>query len=205
MDISVSERRKRRGNDEADTFSENLTEESEKIYRIPQNLEFGIELFRQNQPLPDSLGELYQASLAPVLEIWKQQGRSDFPELLFKKSYQMLCSRNPFFEQSEPSVPKELQNTLLDKKFLIRRGDNYYFQHDLVRAYLAAQYFIPRWRELTNEVTFDENWRSLLEFTLIDLAYPEEIEDLLFVVLDKNLKLAGKLFTDNSVNSYSPK
>jgi hypothetical protein len=191
------------GKDKAETIMQQLTPESESIYSIPQNLEFAIKVVQQNQPLPQSLRELYKVTLAPVSDEWKEKGRNDFPELLFEKSYQMLCSHNPFFEKSEPDVPEELQNTLLTQKLLIRRGDHYYFQHDLIRAFLASEYFTPRWRELIakNEVTIDENWRSLLELALCELTNPEEAKDLLFIVLDKNLQLAGKLFNYLKTNS----
>jgi hypothetical protein len=59
----------------------------------------------------------------------------------------------------------------LKKKIILGIIEHYYFRHDLIRAYLAAKYFMRQWQTLLNEdnVTVDINWRSILEFTIFEL------------------------------------
>ena len=40
----------------------------------------------------------------------------------------------------------------------------------------------------------DANWRSMFEFTILEVRTPEATKDLLFAVLDKNRQLAAELF-----------
>jgi hypothetical protein len=184
--------------DRAAAIISQLNEENYKIYQIPQNLEFAIEIIKQNKPLPQTERELYEATLKPILDLWCQNGRADYPDILFERAYKMFKSRNTFFDRADEPVPEELQDDLETKKFLIRRGEHYYFRHDLIRAYLAAKYFVSRWQNLLNdsEITVDANWRSLLEFTIFNLetTQPGEVKDLLFTVLQKNKKVAGEVF-----------
>ncbi|MBD2308850.1 hypothetical protein H6G17_25620 [Chroococcidiopsis sp. FACHB-1243] len=180
------------------TIISQLNAETHKIYQIPQNLEFAIEIIKQNQPLPQTERELYEATLKPILDLWCQNGRTDYPDILFERAYKMFKSRNTFFDRQDEPVPEELQDNLKTKKFLIQRGEHYYFRHDLIRSYLAAKYFVSRWQNLLNdsEITVDANWHSLLEFTILDLetTQPAEVKDLLFTVLQKNKKVAGEVF-----------
>ncbi len=109
----------------------------------------------------------------------------------------MLINHNQFFNQSEPKVTDELRNELVKQKFLVQRTDNYQFQHDLIRSYLASLYFTPRWQNLIKDdsLNIDENWRSLLEFSLNNFSQSEEAKKLMFIIVEKNPTLAGKVFT----------
>ena len=46
-----------------------------------------------------------------------------------------------------------------------------------------------------DSLTIDENWRSLLEFSLNNFNQPEEAKKLMFIIVEKNPSLAGKVFT----------
>jgi hypothetical protein len=43
-------------------------------------------------------------------------------------------------------------------------------------------------------VKVDLNWRSMFEFTILEVATPEATKDLLLAVLNKNRQLAAELF-----------
>ncbi|MGK7956815.1 MAG: NACHT domain-containing NTPase, partial [Crocosphaera sp.] len=174
-----------------------FNQSSYELYKIPQNLEFAIKLIQNNQPLPQSQQALYQAILKPIFDGWENNGKSDFDDILCKKSYNMLINHNQFFNQSEPKVTDELRNELVKQKFLVQRTDNYQFQHDLIRAYLASLYFTPRWQNLIKDdsLTIDENWRYLLEFSLTNFTQTEEAKKSMFIIVEKNPNLAGKVFT----------
>ncbi len=46
-----------------------------------------------------------------------------------------------------------------------------------------------------DSLTIDENWRSLLEFSLNNFTQPEEAKKLMFIIVEKNPNLADKVFT----------
>lgn len=165
-------------------------------YKIPQDLEFGIELIKQGHPLPKSKYQLYESVLAPILVGWNSEGQADYPEMLFRRAYEMLSGRQAYFDDATPPLPDALRDRLVECKFLIRRGDHYYFRHDLIRAYLAAQYFQPRWQSLlfADETTLDVNWRPMLEFSLLNNSDSDSVKQLAYGVLVKNKALAGELF-----------
>ncbi|MDJ0846409.1 two-component regulator propeller domain-containing protein [Crocosphaera sp.] len=170
---------------------------SYELYEIPQNLDFAIELIQNNKPLPKSQRALYQAILKPIFDEWEKNGKADFDDILYQKSYNMFINKDQFFNQSQPKVPDELRDELVKQKFLVKRTENYHFQHDLIRAYLASLYFTPRWQNLIKDdsLTIDENWRSLLEFSLNNFTQPEESKKLMLMIVEKNPSLAGKVFT----------
>jgi hypothetical protein len=77
----------------------------------------------------------------------------------------------------------------------MRRGDQFQFRHDLIRAYLAAKFFTPHWRQLIKEdVRLDVNWNSMFTFAILNSNDPEETKALLFAVLGKSSAVAKELF-----------
>jgi len=199
------------GEEQAATVIGQLTPETYEIYTIPQDLQIAITLIMQGKTLPRSRRELYSESLAPVFQDWIEAGQADFPDLLTSRAYEMLSTHDPFFDQPNSPLPADLTDKLLEKKVLIKRGDRLLFQHDLVRAYLSSRHFVQQWNAMSigtdshvtskwdallakSELKIDPNWRSMLEFTILDLATTQATRDLLFALLGKNRQLAAELF-----------
>jgi len=197
------------GEEQAATVIGQLTPETYEIYTIPQDLQVAITLIKQGKTLPRSKRELYSESLAPVFQDWIEAGQADFPDLLTSRAYEMLCTHDPFFDQPNSPLPADLTDKLLER--LIKRGDRLLFQHDLVRAYLSSRHFVQQWNAMSigtdshvsskwdalladPELKIDANWRSMLEFTILDLATAQATRGLLFAVLGKYRQLAAELF-----------
>ena len=179
----------------AESIVNTFTKATYEIYSIPQDLELAIEVVKRGHPLPQSKQELYELTLAPIFDFWVQEGRADYPLILSRRAYEMLCSHDAFFDGEDNVLASELRDQLVEKRFLVRSANHYLFRHDLIRAYLAAKHFSPRWQELLKEkVEIDVNWRPMLEFSLLNVKSSEEKRDLLFGVLTKNSGLAGELF-----------
>lgn len=195
---------RRLGKEKADNLIGHFTKSTYDLYKIPWDLELAIDLAEQNEPLPQSKLELYEATMRPMFQTWNESGQADYPDLLFRRAYEMLSSQEAAFDRSDSALPDALRNRLLEKKYLVRSGDRCYFRHDLVRAYLASKYFAPRWKELlgSEKTTVDVNWRPMLEFVILQFEHNEEIRDLLLALLPKNKRLAGDLF--NWVRNNQP-
>ncbi|MGD8782137.1 MAG: hypothetical protein PVH88_24630 [Ignavibacteria bacterium] len=154
-----------------------------------------------NTPL---YSELYKAILAPAANSWIQNDHAQYSGLLYERAYEMLCSKDQFFENKNSHLPDEIRDELLRLKLIVKREDNYLFKHDKIRAYLAAQHFLNNWHSLLNKINneeIDTNWLPMLEFTVLEIKntqnetnFENEIKALLFTVLDKNYKIAEKLF-----------
>lgn len=164
-----------------------------ELYGIPQDLDFVIEILKQGKPLPLSRSELYDAMLEPILDSWIQAGHADYSYILFNRAYEMLKRRDISFEVENVPLPSEIRDRLVEKKLLMRRGEQYHFRHDLVRAYLAAKYFCRKRSELREDVIIESNWRPMLEFAL-DLSLPQDAKELLNSLLRRNRQMAGDLF-----------
>jgi hypothetical protein len=189
---------KRLGEEQAQAILKEFGENIAEIYNIPHDLEFAIEFKESNPafPIPRSKMELYEATLAPMLNGWVEEGRTDYSALLFQRAYVMLCTGDAYFDNSEVPLPDDLRDGLVEKKFLIPRSTHYLFRHDLVRSFLASKYFTSRWQELLSdeELKIDDNWRTMLEFVLLNLRR-DEVRDVLERTLITNKRLAGELFS----------
>ena len=166
------------------------------LYSLPQNLEFGLDIVECNNPLPLARRDLYETVMAPILKLWDQTQRTDYPVMLFSRAYDMLKAGFPFFEsQNDPSKDDYL-TPLLRYKVLIPYGSHYLFRHDLIRAYLANKYFASRWQDLLikDTVTANSSWRSLLEFVLLGFESQINSREFLFAIATKNYQLAGELY-----------
>lgn len=186
-----------------------FTDETYKLYSIPRDLEFAVEIMERSDAssLPQSRSELYKQTLAPIIDAWASNGHGDYAYILSKRAYDMLCQRDSIFDATSNSMPDEIRNELHQHRYLVQRGDHYQFRHDLVRAYLAAQYFAPRWGTLlgAEDVEIDVNWIEMLKFAIPDLNGSQDVEGLLHDVLAKspNKKLAGVLFNWLEANQPS--
>ncbi len=173
------------------------------IYKNPQELEFAIQIAREKKEVPPSKDLLYKKLFEPVLENWNQdEDKQQFSRILYERAFEMLAKPDPSFDCPEQPLLKEIQNQLLEKKFLIKRGTHYLFKHDLIRASLAMKYFVSNWEaELTNpspKVTRD--WESMLElFLLNQVESPNPNGNLgkfFSLLIKKNISLSRDLFND---------
>jgi len=178
----------------AETIINILKPDTYRLFGVPQDLEFALELVSKNSPLPLTRTELYEATLKPAFDSWKESQLSTYEELLCHRAYEMLSTRSESFERKENPLPEEIRNTLLENKFLIPRSGQFYFRHDLIRAYLAAKYFARQWRDLLAEAPVNDNWRSMLEFAILRPMTVEGTRDLLYALLEKESELARDLF-----------
>jgi hypothetical protein len=188
--------RKRLPAERVGTVLAELTDDVYSEYQLPQDLEFALGLVEQGSPLPRERGKLYQQILAPVFDAWRTAGQGDYRELVCERAYEMLCTNDPFFESGSRRFPDAVLNELRERRFLVPRGKDLLFRHDLVRAFLAAQHFRPEWQRLmgTSGVDVDSNWLPMLQFTVADLSDPVEVRDLHLAVLDKSPRVAAELF-----------
>jgi hypothetical protein len=187
--------RQQLGKECADSISAQFTDELYSIYRLPQNLEFAIRVLHDNQPLPQSQPELYKAVLSPILDSWEQEVQSDYTYSLYKRTYEMLRARASHFDDPESLVPIEVVGHLVKEKLLIRRGHYHYFQHHSVRDYLASKHFAHQWGALLNtEVLIDNNWRQMLEFSIVEIGNSEVAGSILYSLVDKNKNLSRELY-----------
>jgi len=189
---------KRLGEEQAQAILKEFGENIAEVYNIPHDLEFAIEFKETNPglPIPRSKMELYEATLAPVLNGWVKEGRTDYPALLFHRAYVMLCTGDAYFDNLDVRLPDDLRDGLVEKKFLIARSMHFLFRHDLVRSFMASKYFSSRWRGLLSdeELKIDDNWRTMLQFVLLNLSH-DEVRDVLSRTLIKNVWIAGELFS----------
>lgn len=188
----------RLGKKDASRVINQLGKSTYEIYKVPQNIEFAIDIVSdKNRSLPKTEPELYEGMLLPILDKWTKDGRQDYSGLINKRAYEMLCTKEQFFNPDHNPFPEGLLNPLAEKrKFLIPMESNYIFRHDLIRGYLAAKYFAYRWQELLSDdkIIVGSNWVSMLKFSVTIINKPNEIHLLLLETLHKDIQLAEKLF-----------
>jgi len=190
--------RRRLGEERANSLSSQLTSDAYMIYKIPLDLELAIGLLASDPDgqLPQSRRELYERTLRPVWDQWHRSGRSEYSELLISRAYQMVRSSDPVFDRPDNPAQIEIRNDLLRHRLLVARGDQYYFAHEEIGAFLAAKYFAPRFRDLLPiENSVDFSWLPMLRFAGSYLRESKrDIRDLVFSVVEKNKFLAIELF-----------
>lgn len=190
----------RLGEEKAKEVITRFNDETYKLYGIPRDLEFAVEIILRESvtSVPQTRAALYKATLSPVIDSWSRNGHPDYAHLLHKRAYEMLLQRDPFFDSANNPLPDEIRNDLYEQKYLVKRANHYYYRHDLIRAYLAAQYFAPQWSTLLagGDVPIDVNWLEMLKFAIPEIKSSEEVKGLLETVLtnSNDKKLAGVLF-----------
>jgi ligand-binding sensor domain-containing protein len=186
------------GEDLAVLITLQFNEETYRLYKLPQDLEFLVQLVsgKSDRQVPQSKSELYDGILAPVFMIWNEAGRSDFREVLVKRAYEMVVTRDPVFNQQGGQVMLEFSRPLLDRKIFVARDGVFYFQHNLVRDYLGSLWLRSRWGELLADGTtvIDENWVEMSKGVLEDISEPAVCREFIDVIMRKNREIAGELF-----------
>ena len=188
--------RQKLGDGEAGSLIEQFNETTYEMCKLPQDLEFMLELAKDKQPLPQTKLELYERRLAPLLNQWKEEGNEHFCHVLYRRSYEMIYPGASIFDDPDQQIPERLRDGLIAARLLVRSGGQHLFRHDMVRAFLAAGYFGPRWVDVLSdpEVTVDETWRSMLQFVILDMQSPDAAKEMFFYLPEKDERLAKSLF-----------
>jgi hypothetical protein len=176
-----------------------FSRETFEVYKLPQDLEFLLQLFdgRDNVYIPQSKSELYHSVLAPIFADWSIQGQSGLQDQLTSRAYEMVVSRDAHVNLPNMQPVEELTGPLLRRRLLTRRDTGFYFQHNLIRDYLASLYLSLNWREQLKEdkIKIDSDWTEVLRFVLERLKEPNDCKEFVYLVFDKNTTVAGVLFT----------
>jgi hypothetical protein len=161
--------------------------------RIPQDLEFALEHWDRTRALPKHRSELYRSTIEAVLGPEAEPGQADYLHSLHIQALEMLLSRTAAIEPK--GIPDSVHKRLQEAKLIVRQGEQYYFRHDLVRAYLASIAFASEWRSIVGHDTrVDSNWLPMLQFVCLEVDAPCDVKDLLLAILTKNASIAGDVF-----------
>jgi GTPase SAR1 family protein len=198
----VQELMRRRVNDKdkAENIIKNLKAEDYQLYSVPRDLEFAIEILNKGEDsLPKSRPELYKTVFSSIFPKWKETVYTDAEDNLYKRAYEMIVERVLVFDSVNNPNFQQITIDLFDNRFLVKREGNYNFRHDLIRSYLASQYFYPRWETLLEETDgkhVDNNWLEMLKFSCENIKESDEVKNLVYKVLEKSIikDLAGNLF-----------
>lgn len=166
-----------------------------KTYGLPQELELAIDLMKKGLALPRNTPGLYEATLEPIFESWRNAG-VDYETDLGRHAYEMLSTGKTSFEEKN-SLSTDILKRLEKNKVLYFRGGRYHFRHDLIRGYLAAKFLAPRWRTLFDDkekLQMDVNWNSTIKFLTLVYDQTSDTKQLLFAVLKQNSQVAKDVF-----------
>jgi predicted NACHT family NTPase len=186
-----------------------FTDQEYQLYSIPRDLEFAAEiLISGGKALPKSRTELYKITFSAIFTKWKENGTVDAEDTLCKHAYTMIVQRDSTFDSVDDPHFKEITADLFKQKFLVRREGSYNFRHDLIRSYLASEYFHPRWNNLFEGMTgrpIDSNWLEMLKFSCENIEDADEVKSLVYEVLKRSVRkdLVKNLFEWLKVNHQS--
>lgn len=185
---------KQRVNDKrlAEDVIKKLTDDDFKVYSIPRDLEFAVEILNGGaKSLPRSRAELYKTVFSSIFAKWEEEGASDAEDNLCKHAYIMVVQRDLSFDSVDDPHFKQITADLFEQRFLVRRERSYYFRHELIRSYLASEYFYPRWKNLFEETAgkaIDSNWLEMLKFSCENIGDPTEVKSLVYEVLKRSVR-----------------
>jgi hypothetical protein len=175
-----------------------FTDNAYELYKLPQDVEFLLEFVNKwpDSKIPASKTELYAKIVESVQNRWRTDGRADFEDILNKRAYEMVRSRDPSINSASLPVSDELFNPLRDQKLVVPRGKDYYFKHNLIRDYLASLWLRPFWEETLQDpkIEVDANWLEMLKFMLDTLTEAPVTHRVTSLVLLRNRRLAAALF-----------
>jgi hypothetical protein len=178
--------------EKAEKVIEGLTDEDYQLYSVPRDLEFAVAILNDGKDsLPKSRTELYKTIFSSIFNKWQENGQSDAENILCGHAYTMIATRDLAFDSVDNPKYKEITADLFEQKFLIKREKNYNFRHDLIRSYLASEYFYPRWQNLFAELNgkqIDSNWLEMLKFACENIENSNEVKSLVYEVLEKSIR-----------------
>lgn len=176
----------------AEDVIKQLSDDDYKLYSIPRDLEFAVEILNCGaESLPRSRTGLYKTIFDSIFAKWKVGGTSDAEDTLCKHAYTMVVQRDMAFDSVVNPRFKQITADLFEQRFLVRREGSYYFRHELIRAFLASEYFYPRWETLFEEMTgkaIDSNWLEMLKFSCENIDDSSGVKSLVYVVLKRSVR-----------------
>lgn len=169
-----------------------FTDQDYQLYSIPRDLELAVDILNSGGTvLPNSRTELYKITFSTIFAKWKESGAAEGQDNLCERAYAMIVQREPAFDSVDEPHLKEVTVDLLEQKFLMRQQRNYYFRHDLIRSYLASEYFYPRWNNLFEGMSgrpIDSNWLEMLKFSCENIEDSVELKSLVYGVLKRSVR-----------------
>jgi hypothetical protein len=176
----------------AEDVIKRLTDQDYQLYSVPRDLEFAVEILNgRGKVLPKSRTDLYKITLNSVFAKWQENGMADVGDNLCKRAYMMILQGDLAFDSVDNPYFKGVTEDLREQKFLVRGERSYNFRHDLIRSYLASEYFYPRWRSLLkgmDEGQIDSNWLEMLKFSCENIEESAEVKSLVYEVLERSLR-----------------
>lgn len=176
-----------------------FTDQDYQLYGIPRDLELAVDILNSGRTqLPTSRTELYKITFSSIFAKWKENGTTEAQDNLCMRAYTMILQRDSAFDSVDDPHFKEITADLFAQKFLVRRERSYNFRHDLIRSYLASEYFYPRWNNLFEGIDgklIDSNWLEMLKFSCENIE-EFEVENLVYAVLKRSVRkdLVKELF-----------
>lgn len=176
----------------AERVIKGLKDEDYHLYNVPRDLEFAVEILNSGaNSLPKSRTALYKIVFSSIFARWKESGNADAKDILCDRAYRMIVGREMAFDSADSPKFKEISEDLFKQKFLVKREGSYNFRHDLIRAYLASEFFYLRWENLLqalNGKPIDSNWLEMLKFSCEKIVDTNEVQNLLYEVLEKSVR-----------------
>jgi hypothetical protein len=186
----------RAGEELAEEYEKNGTTELRELLRVPQNLFLTIDVVKTTRIFPKDKRVLYETLLRPLFDRWKQAGQMTLEEDLYERAFRMLAGG--IYAIDKNPMPTDTFRGLLELKMIALKGNQYSFSHDLVRAYLAAKHVVPSWIKICHDPSYavELSWKPMFEFVVLDLlAQSQSLRELMFMLLDRNTRLGGELFS----------
>lgn len=184
----------------AESVINTFTDQDYQLYGIPRDLELAVAILNNGRTqLPTSRTELYKITFSSIFAKWKEKGTAEAQDNLCMRAYTMIVQRDSAFDSVDDPHFKEITADLFTQKFLVRQERSYNFRHDLIRSYLASEYFYPRWNNLFEGIDgklIDSNWLEMLKFSCEKIEDFVELENLVYAVLKRSVRkdLVKELF-----------
>ena len=82
----------------------------------------------------------------PIEDQWIAQGFPEAASTSYRSAFDMLILGQPYFESAAFTAPSVITSEFIEHKFLARTGEQLMFAHALMRAFVAANFFMERWQ-----------------------------------------------------------
>jgi hypothetical protein len=163
-----------------------------QFIETPFDLEQTIELWRTQRVLPESIIDLYEKAITPILVGLDQKGYRAGVDLLYKTSFEMIRDYQEYLP-NEPDYPGTVITALTGARMLVRERGRLRFRHDLLRSFLGSVYCVKESNFLFADkgLKLHSDFISLLKFSVPQI---EDQKAFIFDILNLNYVLAGKVF-----------
>jgi hypothetical protein len=166
-----------------------------RICRIGHYIDIMKELYTRRIPMPETESKLLSTVYELATNKWKEKGHSSFEQKVNLRSYEMLRDLHDYFDLPGFDIDQQVIDDLVEFRFLVKRNEHHEFRHDLVRAFLAAEYFAEDWKTLIGRSDFQMhiNFKPMLIFVLQKLEDEKEIRSLVIDIMMHYRRMAVEL------------